>query len=233
MSALSLSGVVTLSLNERRFENVLLPLVSLASGCLLGGAFFHLLPASIELLGDGLAPFFWTTAGFVGFLVLELFLRGHHGHGADVHTRDPMGHLILLADTLHNFIDGTVVAGAFIVDTRLGLTTWLLTAAHELPQELGDFAILVQAGWTPKKALTFNLLSSLTFLLGGVATYALSETVNVAYLLPLAAGNFLYIAAADLLPEMSRHPEGRRRLGALGTFLLGLLLVLALHLLEP
>ena len=109
----------------------------------------------------------------------------------------------MLADGLHNLIGGLAVSATFLVDIRLGIVTWLVAAAHEIPQELGDFGILVHSGWKPRSALIWNAASAMTFLLGGLITYALSGSLTVTYLLPFAAGNFIYIAAADLVPQIT------------------------------
>jgi zinc and cadmium transporter len=118
-------------------------------------------------------------------------------------------YLILIADGVHNFIGGLAVAGAFLIDVRVGIRTWLAAAAHEVPQELGDFGIVIHGGWNKGKALLYNFLSALTFLLGGIIAYSASFALDVTFLLPFAAGNFIYIAAADLIPEIKHHDEPR------------------------
>jgi zinc and cadmium transporter len=202
MSSLAMVGSITLVLPERTLERLVMPLVAFAAGSLLGGALFHMLPESVEVLGNRLSVYVWLMAGFVTFFVLEQFLHWHHCHRM-VSQHGHLGYLILLADGVHNFIGGLAVAGAFVVDIRLGVITWLVAAAHEIPQELGDFGILVHSGWNRRSALLFNFLSALTFLVGGVIAYALSDTLNVAFLVPFAAGNFIYIAAADLIPRIT------------------------------
>ena len=117
-----------------------------------------------------------------------------------------MTYLILIADGIHNFIGGLAVAGAFLIDIRVGISAWIAAAAHEIPQELGDFGILIHGGWKKGRALLYNLLSALTFLIGGIIAYIASLTTDVTFLLPFAAGNFIYIAAADLIPEI-KHEE--------------------------
>jgi zinc and cadmium transporter len=226
MSALALVGSLTLVVPERIFKKLVTPMVSLAAGSLLGGALFHMLPESVDELGNTLALNVWLAAGIFGFFVLEQFLHWHHCH-QPVAAHRPLGHLILVADGLHNFIGGLAVGSAFVVDTRLGVVTWLDAAAHEVPQELGDFGILVHSGWSRRQALWFNVLSALTFLVGSLTAYGIAERVDVAFLIPFAAGNFLYIATADLLPELTTAREWQDKLIHTAGFAAGLGLLLA------
>lgn len=221
MSLLALSGSLTLLLPDRTFDRVVPVLVALAAGTLLGGALLHLLPEGVEAMGNEIEVYLWLVAGFLSFFVLEQFLHWHHRHRA-VARREPLGYLVLVADGVHNFIGGLAVAGAFVVDLQVGLVAWAAAAAHEIPQELGDFGILVHAGWSRGRALVYNLLSALTFLVGGWLAYALSGRFEVTWLLPFAAGNFVYIAAADLLPELSAEPADGRKVLLTGVFALGL-----------
>jgi zinc and cadmium transporter len=202
MSALALVGGVTTLLSERALARVLMPLVALAAGSLLGGAFFHMLPEAIDQSGNDLPVYVSLVCGFAAFFVLEQYLHWHHCH-RPVSQHAPLGYLILVADGLHNFLGGLGVGAAFVIDIRIGITTWLVAAAHEVPQELGDFGILVHSGWKTRSALAYNLASALTFLVGGVVAFALSGTIDVSLLLPFAAGNFIYIAAADLIPQIT------------------------------
>jgi zinc and cadmium transporter len=229
MSALALVGGVTLILPAAARERLILPLVALAAGSLLGGAFFHLLPAAFETMPptDALAA---CAAGFVAFFALEQFLHWHHCHRASSECRKPLSYLILLGDALHNFIGGLAIGGTFLVDTRLGIAAWIAAAAHEVPQEFGDFAVLVHAGWKPRAALLYNVLSAVTFLIGGLLAYAASAGVDVALLVPFAAGNFLYVGASDLVPELNRHGDRRRNAVQFATFGAGFALMYAIRL---
>jgi zinc and cadmium transporter len=231
MAAIAMVGSVTLVLKPATLDRLLLVLVAFAAGSLIGGAFFHLLPAALEAGLTGLEVGIATVAGFTVFFILEQLLHWHHCRRARADCKQPLTYLILIGDGLHNFLGGLAIAGTFLVDIRLGITAWLAAAAHEVPQELGDFGVLVHGGWSKRRALLFNLLSGLTFLLGGLVSYGLSRELDTTLLIPFAAGNFLYIGAADLVPEISKHA----RLGAnavhLVAFLAGIVLLLSLSLL--
>jgi zinc and cadmium transporter len=227
MSSLALVGTVTVFMPPDRLERIVLPMVGLAAGSLLGGAVFHMLPEAIDVIGNRLGVYLAFVAGFLVFFVLEQFLHWHHCHRADHSAHRPLGYLILLADGLHNLIGGLAVGGAFVVDIRVGIVAWLVAAAHEIPQELGDFGVLVHSGWQRRSALAWNFASALTFLVGSLIAYAVADHIEVAYLLPFAAGNFVYIAAADLLPEISSEERTRDKLETTAAFLAGLVILLA------
>lgn len=221
MSALAFVGVATVALRTQAFRHLVTPMVALAAGALLGGAMFHMIPAALAVIEDPLVVFVWVVAGLFAFHVLEQYLHWHHCHRR-VHDHGPLGYLVLVADALHNLVGGVAVGSAFIVDIRLGVVTWLVAAAHEIPQELGDFGVLVHGGWSIRHALAFNFASALTFPVGGVIAYALSGNVDVSVLLPFAAGNFLYIAVADLIPEITTSPDPRDKLLHSSSFAFGL-----------
>jgi zinc and cadmium transporter len=204
MTAIALVGSVTLLLRPATIERIMTPLVAFAAGSLLGGAFFHMLPAAAK--GADLSrTFMWAMVGFTAFFALEQFLHWHHCERADSACRKPLTYLILIGDALHNFLGGVGVAGVFLIDVRLGITAWLAAAAHEVPQELGDFAVLIHGGWPRRRALALNCLSGSTFLVGSLLAYAASRAIDVDFLVPFAAGTFLYIGASDLVPEVNKH----------------------------
>jgi zinc and cadmium transporter len=227
MSAIALVGSVTLVLRETTLRKILLPLVSFAAGTLVGGALFHMIPASLITMPVRTA-FGWVAVGFLIFFALEQFLHWHHYHRAFAGCRKPLTYLILIGDGLHNFLGGLAIAGVFLVDIRLGIAAWLAAAAHEVPQELGDFGVLVHGGWSKRTALLFNLLSGLTFLVGGLVAYAASLRLDVGWLVPLAAGNFLYIGASDLVPEVNKAHSFKANLLHFVVFSAGLGLLFAL-----
>ena len=212
ISLIAFVGVLTFVLKEKWLNKVLLVLVALSSGALLGGAFLHLLPEAIAEVGAGLDVFLYLLLGFCLFFVLEQFLHWQHQHNTTTHVVKPFTYLILVSDGVHNFIDGLVIAASFIAGYPVGIATTVAVALHEIPQELGDFGVLVYGGFSKSRALTFNYISAITAMVGGVIGYFAASLMqsSVVYLLPFAAGNFIYIAAADLIPEI-KHAVGIRR----------------------
>jgi zinc and cadmium transporter len=230
MSAIALVGSITLLLSERTLQRILLPLVAFAAGSLIGGAFFHMIPAGLSAGMRQETVFGLILAGFAVFFALEQFLHWHHCHRAESDCKKPLTYLILIGDGLHNFLGGLAVAGTFLIDIRLGIITWLAAAAHEVPQELGDFGVLVHGGWARGQALFYNVLSALTFLVGGLVAYVASSRLDVAFLVPFAAGNFIYIGAADLIPEVKAHGDLKANVVHFIAFVIGVLLMLAVKL---
>jgi zinc and cadmium transporter len=229
MCVIALVGACTLPLKEATLKRILLPLVALSAGSLLGGAFFHMIPESVEKIGSQTTVYIWVVLGFSIFLLLEQLLHYHHCHRESTDCRKPLTYLILIGDGIHNFIGGIAIAGTFLIDVRLGITTWLAAAAHEIPQEIGDFGVLVHGGLSTKKALLYNVLSASTFLVGGILAYMISFTSWVYYLIPFAAGNFLYIGASDLVPEVNRHHHLTNNIIHFLSFVSGILILLSIR----
>jgi zinc and cadmium transporter len=185
-------------------------MVSLAVGGLFGDAFIHLLPESFERLGSKLQASLYILAGIFIFFILEKFLLWRHEHVLESdHSIHPVGYMNLLADGVHNFIDGLIIGASYVVSIHVGVATTLAVIFHELPHELGNFFILLYAGFTKAKALFFNFLSALLAILGTVfALWIGSEVEDFAMaMLPLAAGGFIYIAGSDLVPELNKEVE--------------------------
>lgn len=227
MASLAWVGLAVLALRSESLHRILPALVAFAAGSLLGGSFLHLMPETLLRTGPVLEPFLWLLTGFVAFFLLEQFLHWRHDHGMRAFRHEPVTHLILLADGMHNFLGGLAIGGSFLISPRVGFVTWLAAAAHEIPQELGDFAILLRGGWEARRALLFNFASALTVVPGGLLAYVAGRWLDVTFLLPLAAGNFLYIAASDLIPEI-KHGDGfGRRVLHLVSFVAGILTILA------
>ncbi|MFN8090941.1 MAG: ZIP family metal transporter [Vicinamibacteria bacterium] len=206
MSVISLVGAVTLLLRVETQRRIVRPLVAFAAGSLLGGALLHMIPEA-GARHRGTTPYLAVLAGFALFLAIEQFLHWHHCHRETADCRPALGYLILVGDGLHNLLGGLAVGAAFVADVRVGITIWLAAAAHEVPQELGDFGVLIHGGWSKGRALAFNLLSSATFLVGGVLAWTASARFDTSWLLGFTAGNFLYIGASDLVPEVNRHRD--------------------------
>ena len=226
MSAIAMVGSATLLMRASTLDRLLMPLVALAAGTLIGGAFFHMIPEGLVATGSSLGVGIAVVGGFLTFYILEQLLHWHHCHRARSDCKQPLTWLILVGDGLHNFLGGLAIASTFLVDVRLGITSWLAAAAHEVPQELGDFGLLVHGGWSKRRALLFNALSGLTFLAGGLLTYGLSFQIDVVWLIPFAAGNFIYIGASDLVPEVNKQHSVKRGVVHLLTFVAGLAMML-------
>ncbi|MFD1647879.1 ZIP family metal transporter [Haloarchaeobius litoreus] len=235
MSLTAWVGVFGLFLSESLLDRLLLALVALAAGSLVGGAFLHLLPEAIAETGaeDTLPVFIFLIAGFCTFYVLEGFLNWHHHHET-THERKAVSYLVLVSDAIHNFIDGLVIAAAFLSGIPLGLVTTLAIGLHEVPQEIGDFGVLVYGGFERKRALVLNFLTQATVILGGVVGHLLGgRFLNYpVVLLPFAAGNFVYIASSDLIPEIKAETEPMRSLLYFLVFLVGIVLMLGVRLLR-
>lgn len=225
MSLIALVGLFTLVLKERVLRKIILPLVAFSAGALLGGAFLHMIPEAIGMTKNITGIFIWVLIGFSLFFLLEQFIHWHHCHLVPSEHKKPVTYLILIADGIHNFIGGLAIAGAFLVDIKVGIITWIVAAAHEIPQELGDFGILIHGGWKKKKALFFNFLSALTVVLGGLVAYFLSTKINIVFLLPFAAGNFIYIACSDLIPEVKHGCNIKSNMIHFVSFIIGILLI--------
>lgn len=230
ISLISLIGCLVLVIKEDYMNKILLILVALSAGGLMGGAFLHLLPEAISEVGSSPSATFnlftYLIIGFCTFLIMEQFIEWYHEH-YNIHKKKPVSYLVLFSDLIHNFIDGLVVSGAFMIGIDLGLATTLAIILHEIPQELGDFAILIYGGFKKKSALLWNYTSGVTSILGGVVGYYLSTMISdlAILLLSFAAGNFIYIAASDLIPEIKHSIGVGRSLIHFGTFLIGILLM--------
>ena len=206
VSLVSLVGLLFLAFRQQTLKRVSADLVAFASGGLIGGAFFHLLPEAYELSGESTLS--WVAAGILLFFLLEKILRWRHCHeaGCEVH---PFTYLNLFGDGIHNLLDGMVIAAAFLVSFPLGAMTTLVVILHEVPQEIGDFGVLIYGGFSTMRAISLNLLSALTAIAGGLLGYftALAIPQLQPVLLAVAAGSFIYIALADLVPELHKRRQ--------------------------
>jgi zinc and cadmium transporter len=230
VSLIAFVGAVTLALSPKTLKKILLALVGLAAGTLIGGAFLHLIPEALHEMEDmsGVSHdnvMLMVIVGFVIFFILEKVLWRHcHEKDCKIHT---FAYLNLFGDGLHNFLDGLIIAAGFLAGSEIGLVTTLAVAFHEIPQEIGDFGVLVHGGITRAKALMFNFATAVTAVAGGVIGYFLIPEIGNfdIYILPIAAGGFLYIAAADLIPELHKERRASRTVLAFAMFLIGIFLM--------
>ncbi len=226
VSLLSLLGAGLLVFGRIKLQKIMSPLIALSSGVLLGSTFFDLIPESIEQIPK--ETFSIILLGIIAFFSLEKLLNWHHHIDGD-HAGDTKiaGYLSLIGDGIHNFIDGVVIGGAFLTSIPLGISVTLAVIAHEIPHELADFTILLHSGFSNKKALLFNFLSATTAILGTCITLALGSFAHtiIPYLIPFAAGNFLYIAMSDLIPELHHKKSKGESLFQIFALILGTVLI--------
>jgi len=227
VSAISLVGIFFVTMKEQVFKKALLLLVSFASGSLLGAAFLHLIPES--LFPESLSAYNETAViailiGILVFFLLEKYLWRHcHERECPIHT---FAYLNLLGDGVHNFIDGTIIAASFLASIPLGTATTLAVIAHEIPQEIGDFGILVYGGLSRSKALGFNFLSAIIAVVGALFMYVFATSIpNLTLLLAFAAGGFIYVATTDLIPELHKETKTAKSAAQFLFLVLGILLM--------
>src|SRR4030042_30400 len=218
VSLISLIGIFSLLFREKRLHRILILLIGFSAGGLIGGAFLHLLPEALEQ-GESQIVFFYLILGFISFFILERYLHWRHCHEG-VCAIHAFTYLNLIGDGIHNFTDGLVIGASFLVSVRFGIITALVIVLHEIPQEIGDFGVLVYGGFSRFKALYYNFLTALTCVLGTIAGYFISINVKdfSVFLLPFTAGGFIYIGACDLVPELHKKPDLKKSVSALLCF---------------
>lgn len=224
----ALLGVFTLAMSDKTLKRILYVLVAFAAGAMMGGGFLHLLTESLEPLGADNA-FIMLIGGFSAFFLIERILHWHHCHERECEVHS-YSYMILIGDGIHNFIDGLVIAAAFLTNFQLGLVSSILIIGHEIPQEIGDFGVLLHGGMAKIKALTYNFISQITAVIGGIVGFLIPGEGFKTLMLPIAAGGFIYIAASDLIPELHKEPKLSKSLLAFSFFLVGVGLMLALKL---
>lgn len=233
ISAISLIGITTLAIKVERLKKILIYLISFSAGALIGDAFIHLLPEATE---DGftLNISLYIISGIVLSFVIEKFIHWRHCHMPITREhKHPFAWMNLFGDSVHNFIDGMIIAASYLVSIPVGIATTIAVVLHEIPQEIGDFGVLVHGGFSVKKAIALNFATALTAFLGAIIVLALgSHTANLAtFLVPFAAGNFIYIASTDLIPELHKETTVSKSLLQLTFFLAGIgVMVLLLRL---
>ncbi len=243
VSVISLVGIIAIALREKTLYKLLVILVSFSAGALLGDSFFHLLPRAVGNSGSfAFNISFFVLIGILSFFVLEKVVLWRHCHhlldeGAEckVHTSKPFATMNLIGDGVHNLLDGLVIGGSYAVNFGLGLTTTLAVIFHEIPQEIGDFGVLVAGGYSRGRALLFNFLTAITSFVGVVIALLLTSSIAnfTIFLVPFTAGGFIYIAASDLIPELHKQtPTIKKVLIELLSFSLGIVLMWLLIFIE-
>jgi len=236
-SLVSFAGILILFLKEKILNKILLFLVAFSAGSLVGGVFLHLIPEALEKVGVEktalLNLFLCLILGFCVFFVLENFIKWHHHHTKHHPEITSFSYLILLSDGIHNFIDGLIIAASFIASFPTGIATTLATIFHEIPQEIGDFGILIYAGFKKTKAFFLNFLSAILAIFGGFLGFLFSEKIGepiVVFLLSFAAGSFIYIAVSDLVPEIKYRKNFKKSLVHFFVFLSGIAIMFLMKL---
>ncbi len=235
VSLFSLVGAFTISISEKKLKSIIFVLVSLSVGALFGDAFIHLIPEAIEQAQNPLVVPLSILTGILFFFVLEKFLHWHHVHNHNecVHESDTpkhVGHLVLVSDGIHNLIDGILIGASYMISIEVGIATTIAVILHEIPQELGDFGILIHSGFSRIKALAWNLISALTSFIGVFIGISLPLLTNSAgpVLAGVAAGGFIYIAGSDLVPELHKTKEVKKSIIQLIAIFTGIALMLGL-----
>jgi len=235
VSLISLVGVFTFGIKTENLKAILLYLVSFSAGALFGDAFIHLIPEAVEETGFRLNVSLYVLFGIVSFFIIEKFLYWRHCHipTSEEHPHT-FAYMNLFGDSVHNFIDGLIIGGSYIVSLPLGIATTLAVVFHEIPQEIGDFGVLIYGGFKKPKALLFNFLSAVTAILGALVSLGLGFYMEgfTVFLIPFAAGGFIYIAGSDLIPELQKEAKLSKSALQLTAFIFGILCLLSLVFLE-
>lgn len=234
VSLISLVGIFTLLMRKQKIHDVVMYIVAFSAGAMLGDVFIHLLPELVEEAGFDISISLYILVGIVATFILEKAIHWHHGHTHDKKkVPHPVTVITLVGDGAHNFIDGVAIAVSYLISIELGVATTIAVVLHEIPQEIGNFAVLVHGGYSARKALFFNFLSALTAIGGAaIAIFASSLTGALVFLTAATAGNFIYIAAVDLIPEIHKESGTRKSFLQIVAFIAGIAVMWALTLLE-
>lgn len=231
VGVVSLVGVSILSLREVFLRKYIFIFISLAVGALLGDAFIHLIPEALNSLASPVWASMLIIVGIILFFILEKFLHWHHHDVNGVHTQvHPVGKLVLVSDGVHNLIDGIIIGVSFMASIPVGIATTIAVVLHEIPQEVGDFTVLLHAGYAKKRALWLNFVSALSAVGGVLIAFAMGAAGEhiALWMLPVAAGGFIYIAVADLIPELHKTKEVAYSVWQIIAVIVGVLAMLAL-----
>ncbi len=235
ISSISLVGVITLAIQQNRLQKFLIYLVSFSAGALIGDVFIHLLPELIEENSFTFMTSMYILLGIIVFFIIEKFICWHHctipQKEQHIHR---FAYMNMVGDVIHNFTDGLIIGASFLVSFEVGVATTIAVILHEIPQEIGDFGVLLHGGFSKAKALFYNFITSLTAVLGTVVALILNayiENIN-SFLIPFAIGSFIYIAASDLIPELHKETDVKKSIIQTITFLAGIGAMMLMLLLE-
>lgn len=229
ISLVSLIGILALSIKTELLKKILIYLVSFSVGAMFASAFFDLIPEGVERIGFDLKMSSFILIGILFSFLLETIIHWRHCHNPqhfDQHVHS-FAYMNLFGDCVHNFIDGMIIAGAYLVSIPVGLTATIAVFLHEIPQEIGDFGILLQGGFKKSKAVFYNFLTALTAILGAILVLIIGPYFEnlINFLLPFAAGNFIYIAGSDLIPELNKETSLKKNFTQFLFILFGILLI--------
>ena len=233
VSLISLIGILTLGIKENKLKKILTYMIAFSAGTLLGDAFIHLIPEVVENQGFTLLISSYILIGMGFSFSIEKIIHWRHcHHPTNENHIHPLTTMNLIGDGVHNFIDGIIIAASYLISIPVGIATTIAVALHEIPQEISEYGVLIYGGYTKKKALLANFLIALTAFAGAILTLTLSTNDLLIFLIPFAAGNFIYIATADLIPELHKIPQIKESIIQLILFTLGILVMAMLLILE-
>jgi len=234
VSLLSFLGVLTISVKADKLKKILLYMVSFSAGALFGDVFIHLLPEIVEETGFSLKISIYVMVGIGFSFIIEKFIHWRHCHIHDSKEHiHPFAMMNLYGDGVHNFIDGVIIGASYLVSIPVGIATTIAVILHEIPSEIGDFGVLLHGGFSKGKALFYNFVTALTAVVGAIVSLLISSLVNdiTTFLIPFAAGSFIYIAGSDLIPELHKEVEVKKSLLQFIAIVFGVLVMLVLLLL--
>lgn len=234
VSIVSLVGLITFALPERKLKKILLYLVSFSAGVLFGDVFIHLIPEIVES-GFSINSSLYVLVGITVGLLTEKVICWRHCHIPVSHTHNHrLAYMNLIGDFFHNFIDGLVIGASYLVSIPVGIATTMAVVFHEIPQEVGDFGVLLHAGYSKNKAIFYNFLTALSAVAGAIIALIISSYTKdiTTFMIPFAAGNFIYIAGSDLIPELHKEENAKKGFVQLLFFILGIGIMLSLLTLE-
>ena len=232
VSLIALIGIFTLSIKNSSLKKIVIHFLSFSAGALLGDVFIHLLPEIVQEYGFTFRISIFVLVGILISFLIEKIIHWNHCHHTTKEKNNihPVAYLNLIGDAVHNLLDGIIIGASYLVNIPVGMATTIAVIFHEIPQEIGDFGVLIHGGFSKSKALLLNFLTGLTSVIGAILALLIGSYVNsiTLILIPIAAGNFIYIASSDLIPELHKETRLRHSLVQLLMFIFGILVMVAL-----